>query len=70
MGTILSLTSAAFQRRFSAAKVVIAKGQANYETLSPGDERIFFLLKAKCPVNARDLGVETGGLIVKQGGTV
>ena len=70
MGTILSLTSAAFQRRFSAAKVVIAKGQANYETLSPGDERIFFLLKAKCPVIARDLGVETGGLIVKQGGTV
>lgn len=70
MGTILSLTSAAFQRRFSAAKVIIAKGQANYETLSPGDERIFFLLIAKCPVIARDLGVEMGGLIVKQGGTV
>lgn len=67
MGTVLSLTSEAFQRRFTEAKVVIAKGQANYETLGPGDRRIFFLLKAKCPVIARDLAVETGGLIVKQG---
>ncbi len=66
-GTILSRTSEAFQRMFAEAKVIIAKGQANYETLSPGDERIFFLLMAKCPVIARDLGVETGGLIVKQG---
>jgi len=47
--------------------VIIAKGQANYETLSPGDPRVFFLLKAKCPVIARDLGATTGGLIVKQG---
>lgn len=69
-GTILSRTSAAFQHMFAEANVIIAKGQANYETLSPGDERIFFLLKAKCPVIARDLGVETGGLIVKQGGAV
>ena len=66
-GTIRSRTSAAFQRLFAEAKVIIAKGQANYETLSPGDERIYFLLKAKCPVIARDLGVETGGLIAKQG---
>lgn len=67
MGTILSETSASFQETFAKAKVIIAKGQANYETLSPGDERIFFLLKAKCAVIARDLGVATGGLIVKQG---
>jgi len=66
-GTILVRTSDAFQCLFAEAEVIIAKGQANYETLSPGDERIFFLLKAKCPVIARDLGVETGGLIVKQG---
>lgn len=66
-GTILSRTSEAFRRRFETAKVIIAKGQANYETLSPGDPRMFFVLKAKCPVIARDLGVETGGLVVKQG---
>jgi damage-control phosphatase, subfamily I len=67
MGTILALTSDAFQRLFAEAKVIIAKGQANYETLSPGDDRVFFLLKAKCPVIAGNLDAETGGLIVKQG---
>ena len=41
-----------------------------YHRQGPGDERVFFLLKAKYPVIARDLGVATGGLIVKQGGTV
>ena len=67
-GTILNRTSAEFRRAYEAAEVILAKGQANYETLSPGDPRVFFLLKAKCPVIARDLGVEPGGLIVKQGG--
>jgi uncharacterized protein with ATP-grasp and redox domains len=66
-GTLLARTSADFQRRFAEAKVIIAKGQANYETLSPGDPRIFFVLKAKCPVIARDLGVEVGAMVVKQG---
>ncbi len=68
-GTILDRTSDEFRRAYEAAEVIVAKGQANYETLSPGDPRIFFLLKAKCPVIARDLGVEPGGLIVKQGGS-
>lgn len=67
-GTILDRTSAEFRRAYEAAEVILAKGQANYETLSPGDPRVFFLLKAKCPVIARDLGVEPGSLIVKQGG--
>ena len=66
-GTILGRTDPEFQQRYADAEVIIAKGQANYETLSPGDPRVFFLLKAKCPVIAGDLGVETGALIVKQG---
>jgi damage-control phosphatase, subfamily I len=66
-GTLLARTSADFRRQFDAAKVIIAKGQANYETLSPGDPRVFFVLKAKCPVIARDLGVEVGAMVVKQG---
>ena len=66
-GTILSRTNADFRRRYETASVIIAKGQANYETLSPGDARVFFLLKAKCPVIAHDLGVATGGLVVKHG---
>ncbi len=66
-GTILKRTSAVFQRKYAEAEVIIAKGQANYETLSPGDARVFFLLRAKCPVIARDLGTEAGAIVVKQG---
>ena len=44
--------------------IAISKGQGNYESLSDVDG-IFFLLMAKCPVIARDLGVEVGDIILK-----
>ena len=47
--------------------VVIAKGQANYETLSEEGTKVFLLLQAKCPVIARDLGVSVGSIVLKQG---
>lgn len=50
------------------AELIIAKGQGNYETLSEQDSKVFFLLQAKCPVIARDLGVPVGGIVVRQGG--
>ena len=37
--------------------VVISKGQGNYEGLSE-HEGLFFLLMAKCPVIASELGVK------------
>jgi uncharacterized protein with ATP-grasp and redox domains len=49
------------------ADLVIAKGQANYETLSTNGARTFFLLQAKCSVLARDAGVPVGSIILKQG---
>jgi hypothetical protein len=45
--------------------MVISKGQGNYESLSSLEENIFFLLKAKCAIVARDLGVNEGDLILK-----
>jgi len=57
--------SADFLDAFTRADVVIAKGQGNYEWLSEAKANIFFLLTAKCPVVARDLGVEVGGLVVQ-----
>jgi hypothetical protein len=39
---------------------VFGKGQVNYETLSQQGPKVFFLLQAKCPVIARDQGVEAG----------
>ncbi|NLO21471.1 MAG: hypothetical protein GX119_05670 [Syntrophomonadaceae bacterium] len=45
----------------------MAKGQANYETLSGSDyKEIYFILKIKCPVIAQDLGCELGSLVVKR----
>lgn len=67
-GTILEFCSPEFQRRFEAADLVIAKGQGNYETLSEVDKRIFFLLKAKCPVIARDIGCQVGDIVVSENG--
>ncbi len=63
-GTILEDCSEEFRREFDAADVVIAKGQGNYETLGSAPREVFFLLKAKCPVIARDIGCEVGGLVV------
>ena len=67
-GTILGSCSPAFRRVFEQAELVVAKGQGNYETLSQVDQRIYFLLKAKCPVIARDLGCEVGQAVLCRGG--
>lgn len=45
------------------AGLVLAKGQANYETMEGtalAENRAFFLLRAKCPCVASHLGVEFG----------
>ena len=65
-GTILETCSEVFVDRFEEADLVIAKGQGNYETLSDKDKNIFFVLKAKCPVIAQDLGCEVGEMIFRK----
>jgi hypothetical protein len=66
-GTILSFCSESFRRMYEEAQLVIAKGQANYETLSAEGPEVFFLLQAKCPIIARDVGAPVGGIVLKQG---
>ena len=66
-GTLLEACSDAFRRTYEAAEVVIAKGQANYETLSEEGSRVFFLLQTKCPVIAEHVGMPVGSLILYQG---
>jgi len=65
-GTILESCSEYFQNRFENADLIIAKGQGNYETLSEIDKNIFFILKAKCPVIARDIGCEVGQMVFQR----
>ncbi len=65
-GTILQYCSPDFVEKFNQADLIIAKGQGNYETLSDSNANIFFLLKAKCPVIARDIGCEVGSALLYQ----
>ncbi len=64
LGLVVSLASAKVQDRFLKADLVIAKGQANLETLYEEEREIYFLLKAKCPVVADALGVKVGDSVL------
>jgi hypothetical protein len=64
-GTVLGGCSEPFLAHLDRADLIISKGQGNYETLSQEKRPIFFLLKAKCPVIARDLGVKVGDIVIK-----
>lgn len=63
LGTILSRVSEEFQNVYQKADIVIAKGQANYESLSDENKNIYFLLMSKCEVIAKDIGVSCQSLI-------
>jgi uncharacterized protein with ATP-grasp and redox domains len=66
-GTILDRCSDEFRRLYNEVGVIVAKGQANYETLSDVGPKVFFLLQVKCPVIARDVGVAVGSILLKRG---
>jgi len=65
-GTILESCSQQFRGCFDNADLIIAKGQGNYENLSDMDKNIFFILKAKCPVIARDIGCKVGEMVFQK----
>jgi uncharacterized protein with ATP-grasp and redox domains len=65
-GTILSLCNKEFLKIFNDAGLVISKGQGNYETLSEVEREVYFLIKAKCPVIARDIGINEGDIVLKK----
>jgi uncharacterized protein with ATP-grasp and redox domains len=67
-GTVLERCSDEFRKRFEEADLILAKGQGNYETLSDAPRQVFFLLMAKCPVIARDIGCEIGRPVFLAGG--
>jgi damage-control phosphatase, subfamily I len=69
-GTIIETCSQAFRDRFEDTDLIIAKGQGNYETLSGIDKNIFFILKAKCPVIASNLGCEVGEMILRNNSSI
>jgi uncharacterized protein with ATP-grasp and redox domains len=66
-GTILNQCTDEFRKLFNESPLVLAKGQGNYETLDEQGEKIFFLLRLKCPIISREIGFPHGSLVFKQG---
>lgn len=60
IGSPLDLVPPSFLERMRAADVIIGKGQGNYETVDDFDGDVFLILKAKCEVVARHMGVRYG----------
>lgn len=66
LGTLLDQCSKELRQRFDQADLIIAKGMANYESLSGTRGDLFFLLQAKCPVIAEHLGVSEKSIVVME----
>lgn len=64
-GIVMKYASDDFKKTFEKADMIISKGQGNYEGLSDTNKRVFFLLVAKCPLVAKDIGADVGKLILK-----
>ena len=63
-GIVIEACSREFQRRFAGADLIVAKGQANFESLDGCAQNIFFLFKVKCSVVARHIGQAVGSLVL------
>ena len=66
-GTVLSQASDEFLELFERAELVLSKGQANYETLNEQGNKIFFLMRVKCPLVGLAVQAPIGSLLLKQG---
>ena len=62
-GALLDQCSPEFLEVLHDADLVISKGQGNYECLDGLAREVYFLLKTKCAVVARDLGVSLGAMV-------
>lgn len=67
VGIVLDHSSPEFLNLFQTAPVIILKGMGNFESLNLTDERMFFLLQAKCDAIASFLKVAKKGNVVLQG---
>ena len=59
-------SSKTFPEIITESNMIISKGQRNFEAL-PDNKKIFFMLLAKCPMIAKELGAEQGDIILKRG---
>jgi uncharacterized protein with ATP-grasp and redox domains len=64
--TDLSKVSAEMKNVYDESDIIISKGMGNYETLDLEDRLIYYLLKIKCPMIAKNIGAEEGSLVFKR----
>lgn len=75
LGIPLHFCSAEFREHYRTADLVVAKGQACFETLEGKEARVegeeerevFFLLRVKCALVARHLGASVGDCVLEVG---
>ena len=63
LGLPLNECSREFRERFDAADIVLAKGQAHFETLKGCGRHIYHLMRVKCGVMAKVQGCDVGDLV-------
>jgi uncharacterized protein with ATP-grasp and redox domains len=66
-GIVLEYCSKEFMGIYNSAKLIISKGQGNFETLNAEKRPVFFLFKVKCGVVAVFMKLPNGSIILKQG---
>jgi uncharacterized protein with ATP-grasp and redox domains len=68
IGTILEMTDPIFNKIFYDSKLIISKGQGNFETLYDTfhikDKESYFLFQSKCDVVSKELGVSKGSMLL------
>ncbi|MCI0650841.1 MAG: ARMT1-like domain-containing protein [Planctomycetes bacterium] len=67
LGTPLDECSSEFRDSFAAAGIVLAKGQAHFETLENCGRPVYHLLRVKCRVMAKCQGVRVGDEVFLKG---
>lgn len=70
VGTDLSRSSPQFIRRFKSAELILAKGQAHYETLHKFNARVWHLFMVKCEMVAEELGRKVGDIMFFRGSSL
>jgi damage-control phosphatase, subfamily I len=69
VGATLEYCSKEFVDSIRNADIIVAKGQANYESLDDNHlckNKTYFVLRAKCQCIANHLGVKLGSIVIKK----
>jgi len=64
-GLVLSKCSEDYLKLLNSADIVISKGQGNFEAISGAKRGIFYLLKAKCTMVAKELNAGLNDYVFK-----